>query len=190
MMRDRAAWVCGRRAGRSRFSGVRPCGREVVQRKRPALQAALGPTPTRPRSAQSIFHFKQADQVVSLVTARENAPDIGFMARLLALCSLPRTNPGKQLQYMRVNGPCTLVMSCTGRARLPYGILPRLVLAWVCSEAVRTQTRVRTLGASLPAFMRKLGIENYSGGERGDHTRHGGADGSAAPDGARGRTRV
>ena len=134
-------------------------------------RAYLGPTPTRPRSAQSIFHFNQTDQVVSLVTARENAPDIGFMARLLALCSLPRTNPGNRTQYVRRNGPYTLVMSCTGRARLPYGILPRLVLAWVCSEAVRTQTRVLTLGASLSAFMRKLGIENYSGGERGDHTR-------------------
>ena len=62
-------------------------------------------------------------------------------------------------------------MSCTGRARLPYGILPRLLLAWVCSEAVRTQNRVLTLGASLSAFMRKLGIEHYSGGARGDHTR-------------------
>ena len=64
-----------------------------------------------------------------------------------------------------------LTLSCTGRSRLPYGILPRLLLAWVCSEAVRTQSRVLTLGASLSAFMRKLGIENYSGGPRGDHTR-------------------
>ena len=32
-----------------------------------------------------------------LVTAREADPDMGFMARLLALCSLPRTNPGNRI---------------------------------------------------------------------------------------------
>ena len=134
-------------------------------------RADLGTTTTRPRSAQSVFHFNQSDQVVSLVAAREDTPELGFMARLLALCTLPRTNPGKRSQYTRVNGPYTLTMSCTGRSRLPYGILPRLLLAWVCSEAVRTQSRVLTLGASLSAFMRKLGIDNDSGGERGDLTR-------------------
>ena len=34
----------------------------------------------------------------------------GFMARTMALCSLPRTNPGNQLQYKRTNGPFTLGM--------------------------------------------------------------------------------
>ena len=28
----------------------------------------------------------------------------------MALCSLPRTNPGNRLQYKRVNGPYKLVM--------------------------------------------------------------------------------
>ena len=30
------------------------------------------------------------------------------MARLLALCSLPRSNPGNQKEYIRRNGPYTL----------------------------------------------------------------------------------
>ena len=71
------------------------------------------------------------------------------MARLLALCTLPRTNPGDRPQYKRVNGPYTLIMSCSGAAKLPYGTLPRLLLAWICTEAVRTQSRKLTLGASL-----------------------------------------
>ena len=49
--------------------------------------------------------FTQADQVNQLVSASEADPDLGFMARMLALCSLPRTNPGNRLQYKRVNGP-------------------------------------------------------------------------------------
>ena len=49
--------------------------------------------------------------------------------------------------------------------------LPRLLLAWACTEAVRTQSRTLVLGASLSEFMRKLGITNHSGGSRGDRTR-------------------
>ena len=35
-------------------------------------------------------------------------------ARLLALCSLPRTNPGNQHRYVRRNGPFTLYMTAGG----------------------------------------------------------------------------
>ena len=31
------------------------------------------------------------------------------MARMMALCSLPRTNPGNRKEYKRVNGPFTLL---------------------------------------------------------------------------------
>ena len=92
--------------------------------------------------------FTVADQVDQLVSASEADPDRGFMARLLALCSLPRSNPGNRHQYKRQNGPYTLYMFA-GRDKLPYGNLPRLILAWVCSEAVRTQSRVLVLGKAL-----------------------------------------
>ena len=41
----------------------------------------------RDASPQALHHFTQADQVNQLVEAREADPDLGFMARLLALCS-------------------------------------------------------------------------------------------------------
>ena len=109
-------------------------------------------------SPQARCHFTRLDQVHQLVTAREAIADTGFMARLLTLCSLPRTNPGHQLQYKRVNGPYTLYMTATGGSKLPFGNLPRLLLAWVCTEAVRTRSRKLVLGSSLSGFMRKLGI--------------------------------
>ena len=121
----------------------------------------------RDRAPQSLHHFTQFDQVTQLVSAREANPELGFMARLLALCSLPRTNPGTRLQYKRVNGPYTLVMFSSGETKLPYGTLPRLLLAWVCTEAVRTQHRELILGDSLSAFMRKLEIYNDGGALRG-----------------------
>ena len=88
------------------------------------------------------------------------------MARLLALCSLPRTDPGSQLRYIRRNGPYTLYMTAGGGKRLPYGNLPRLLLAWVCSEAVRTQSRELVLGRSLSEFMRSVGVYDDGGAVR------------------------
>ena len=125
----------------------------------------------RNASPQARHHFTQADQVNQLVSARAADPDLGFMARLLSLCSLPRTNPGNRLQYVRSNGPYTLYMTAGGGNKLPYGNLPRLILAWVSTEAVRTQSRVLILGSSLSKFMRKLGMEDRSGSPRGDRTR-------------------
>ena len=115
--------------------------------------------------------FTVADQVHQLVSASEADSDLGFMARMMTLCSLPRTNPGNQHRYVRRNGPYTLVMSATGLHKLPFGNLPRLILAWLCTEAVRTQSRELVLGRSLAEFMRTLGIYHNSGGRGGVQTR-------------------
>ena len=125
----------------------------------------------REATPQARHHFTQADQVNQLVSASEADADLGFMARMMALCSLPRTNPGDRLQYVRVNGPFKLIMFSNGDSKLPYGNLPRLLLAWVCTEAVRTQCRELALGASLSEFMRKLDIYSTSGGTTGGRTR-------------------
>ena len=132
-----------------------------------ALADLPGPVQALIASRSTQHHFTLADQVNQLVTSSETTPDLGFMARLLVLCSLPRTNPGNRHQYKRQNGPYTLYMFA-GRDKLPYGNLPRLILAWVCSEAVRTQSRELILGKSLSEFMRTLGVYSSSGEK---HTR-------------------
>ena len=90
----------------------------------------------REATPQARHHFTLADQVNQLVGASEADAERGFMARMMALCSLPRTNPGNQYRYVRQNGPYTLVMSATGINKLPFGNFPRLILAWVCTEGV------------------------------------------------------
>ena len=119
----------------------------------------------RDASPQALHRFTQADQVNQLVSASETDPDLGFMARTMALCSLPRSNPGNRLRYVRHNGPYTLVMTSGFNNKLPYGNLPRLLLAWVTTEAVRTQSRELILGDSLSDFMRELGVYSSSGGK-------------------------
>ena len=118
----------------------------------------------RDASPQARHHFTRVDQVHQLVTASEADPDLGFMARMMALCSLPRTNPGNQHQYKRVNGSFKLIMSVSGDHKLPFGNLPRLLLAWVCTEVVRTQSRTLILGPSLAKFMKTLGVYSSGGG--------------------------
>ena len=139
---------------------------EVVAGLDDALVSAI-----RDNSPQARRGFTVADQVNELVTASEADPDLGFMARMMALCSLPRTNPGDRIRYKRVNGPYTLYMTAGGGNKLPFGNLPRLLLAWVSTEAVKTQSRVLVLGDSLSGFMRELGIYNSSGGRGGVQTR-------------------
>ena len=138
---------------------VVPIG-EVVS----GLDDVLAPA-IRDDSPQARHSFTVADQVDQLVRASEADPDLGFMARLMALCSLPRSNPGNRTQYKRANGPYTLVMSAAGINKLPFGNLPRLILAWICTEAVKTQSRELVLGKSLADFMRSLGIYSSSGGK-------------------------
>ena len=123
----------------------------------------------RAATPQARHHFTKLNRVTQLVGARDADPEIGFMARLLALCSLPRTNPGDRLQYVRRTGPYTLVLFSSGKTKLPYGTLPRLLLAWVCTEAVRPPVLV--LGDSLSEFMRRLDIYSTSGGTTGGRTR-------------------
>ena len=117
----------------------------------------------RDTSPQALHHFTQADQVNQLVGASEADPALGFMARLMVLCSLPRTNPGNRLQYKRVNGPYKLIMIAGGDNKLPFGNVPRLLMAWLCTEAVRTQSRELVLGSSLSEFMGKVGMASVGG---------------------------
>ena len=119
----------------------------------------------RDDSPQARHSFTLADQVDQLVSASEADPEMGFMGRLLALCSLPRNNPGNRKEYKRVNGPFTLYMIAGGDNKLPFGNLPRLILAWVCTETVQTGRREIVLGKSLADFMRSLGIYSSSGGK-------------------------
>ena len=75
---------------------------------------------------QARHHFTRFDQVDQLVGASEAVPEIGFMARLMALCSLPRTNPRDRKEYARSNGPYTLVMTAGYQQKLPFGNIPAL----------------------------------------------------------------
>lgn len=101
-------------------------------------------------------------------TAQE-AGALGFMARAMVQATLPhRKVPGNEFE--RRNGAFTLSLMAPARVGLPYGTVPRLLLAWMTTEAVKTQSRELELGDSLSGFMRELDLVP-TGGRWGSITR-------------------
>jgi Plasmid encoded RepA protein len=100
--------------------------------------------------------------------------DRAFMARELVQCTLPHTNPGNVEAWQRRNGNLSLIIqpgwdSEKGRSiGYPYGTIPRLLLFWITTEAVRTRKRRLELAHTLSEFMRQLDLDPSHGGKRSD----------------------
>ena len=108
--------------------------------------------------------------------ARE-AGAVGYAARLWAQLSLPYKDPRDAGLWIRRNGSLTLrvmpgMVGAKGSESLgyPYGVLPRYILTWMSTEAVRTRSPELQLGNSLNDFMRRLGL-TATGGRNGTITR-------------------
>jgi hypothetical protein len=96
---------------------------------------------------------KHIDQAIAV----EPDADIGYMARAMVQATLPHSKPTGN-EYTRVNGNYRLTLLAPSDTGLPYGVIPRLLLAWLTSEAVKTKKREIELGDSLSEFMRELGM--------------------------------
>ena len=97
-----------------------------------------------------------------------NKLDLGMAARSFVLASLPY-KPITGNVYQRKNGHFTL--SLVTSYKLPYGVIPRLLLCFLTREAARKKNKVIILGDSLADFMRSLGFLNITGGRWGSITR-------------------
>src|SRR3712207_2942956 len=94
----------------------KPQGREGMKKASDILPDllpgfdALAPIPDelpepKALTVQARHHFSRFKQLDDLYKiGQDGNPDMGFMTRLLTLCSLPRTDPGERLQYVRKNG--------------------------------------------------------------------------------------
>ncbi len=109
----------------------------------------------------------------------DESPDIGYQARVFAQTSLPYRDPGSLPVWGRRNGSLSLVVQpghdvdqdgLPVSAGFPFGVIPRLLLTWISTEAVRTKDPVLPLGDSLSDFMRQLGLVP-TGGKVGTITR-------------------
>ncbi|UXL41088.1 replication protein RepA (plasmid) [Pseudomonas fragi] len=89
----------------------------------------------------------------------KSAGMLGYMSRSLVQATLPHTDP-KASYFERTNGIVTLSIVGKPSIGVPYGSVPRSLLAWICSEAVVTQSRELELGRSQSEFLGKLGMPN------------------------------
>ncbi|HTF29794.1 MAG TPA: replication protein RepA [Flavitalea sp.] len=101
-----------------------------------------------------------------------------FMACQLVQATLPHRNPGDDIPaWSRKNGNLTLTIRPGWDTKkkktlgYPYGTLPRLLLFWITTEAIRTNSPRIELGKSLATFMKKLSLDSSRGGKRSDSKR-------------------
>jgi hypothetical protein len=119
-------------------------------------------------SPQSIDSLINQALAIEDEEARQ-AGALGFMARAMVQATLPhRKVEGNEFE--RKNGNFTLTLQAPSKVGLPYGTVPRLLLAWVTTEAVKTKSRELELGDSMSAFMGELGM-TPTGGTSGSITR-------------------
>ena len=84
------------------------------------------------------------------------------MPRLLVVTTLPHRRQQSH-RFERVNGRHSVRMSAPRRLGLPFGTYPRLLLAYLTTQAVRTKGLEIELGASPNDLARKLGLSPISG---------------------------
>ncbi len=125
-------------------------------------------SPTKRRLVQTAVEIKEAP----------NCFDRSYLARELVQCTLPYRDPGAVPSWGRRNGNLRLGITAgwdferNETIGFPYGTHPRLLLYWITTEAVQKQDKCLRLGPSYSAFIRKLGLNDRSGGGiRGDHQR-------------------
>jgi Plasmid encoded RepA protein len=116
------------------------------------------------------FQSKRHLQIVKLAgdlaeQTREEAGALGFMSRLLIMVNLPYRDPGKDCKnWWRQNGNVTIdVNSGTEKGvpiGLPYGAYPRLILAYLITQAVKTQDPTIYLGKSFSHFLGLIGVRS------------------------------
>lgn len=107
-----------------------------------------------------------------LAIEAESAQEAGmlaYMARSMVMATLPHSKPEGHV-FQRKNGDFTLTMIGNPQYGLPYGSLPRLILAWMTREAKVKKSPELQLGKSFSAFLNTLQL-SQSGGLRGDATR-------------------
>lgn len=108
--------------------------------------------------------------------------DLSFLHSGLAQTCLPHSRPISDSEpWMRSSGRFSLIISPgvvsseseAKRARyvgVPYGSKARLILIYLQTEAVKTRLRTVSLGPSLAAFLRSLGLSSATGGKHGTIT--------------------
>ncbi|MCP4201643.1 MAG: pirin [bacterium] len=135
---------------------------EVWGRPRARINSPGNTTEIRSTASSSTHSSRSARRLAAQALAIEakearEAGALGFMARMLVQATLPHRRL-ERMSFDRRNGRLRLSIYAHPDVGLPYGRYPRLLLIWVCSEAVKTRSPLLELGPTLSSFMYQLGL--------------------------------
>jgi hypothetical protein len=133
-----------------------------------------GPKPAALDAKPPTSRERELFQLSLAIEEREaqGSADLAFLSTAMVYASLPHSQVSGAI-YKRRNGPVSLSILNDPEIGLPYGKIPRLITAYLCSEAKRNHKRngrVIYLGRSEAEFMHRLGLRSR-GGVRGEYRR-------------------
>lgn len=120
------------------------------------------------------------DAALDVHATRADVENIAYWPRALLQVTLPHADPGPVPLWGRRSGDYYLsvqpgaYLDAKGNAAsygVPYGALPRLVIAFLARQAKLTKNPRIELGNSLADFMTELGYDFATGGANGSITR-------------------
>ncbi len=82
---------------------------------------------------------------------------IGYITSILACASIPHSNINKNF-FKRSNGKTSLKIISDPEYGLPYGLIPRIIMIWLCTEVKFKKSKIIYLGKNQNDFIKKLGI--------------------------------
>lgn len=121
------------------------------------------PKKVRPLSKREQEIVKLAGELIE--SPFNKSKNLGFMSRLMVMVNLPYRDPGKDaVNWWRRNGQVVLNIT-PGRYEdknlgIPYGSYPRLIMAYLITQAVKTQNPVINLGNSFREFLNLIGVDD------------------------------
>ena len=133
----------------------------------PISAGAAAAVPAKPKLIVPTKKDFQLLRFSSLQESDDYTEDVGYSPALFSQVSLPYKDPKDSDIWVRRNGDVTLqvtprsvVNEETGlvERRFPFGILPRLFVTFLSTEAKKNNSRTVELGGSLTAFLRYLGM--------------------------------
>lgn len=108
--------------------------------------------------------------------ASESEQDIAFYPNWAANAAMPYKDPGAVQAWGKRNGALSvvlqpgMVLDADGNAKsvgYPFGVVPRILLAWMSTEAVRTRSPTLQLGPSVRSFLTEKLHMKPTGGKTG-----------------------
>lgn len=140
-----------------------------------------------PKTVRKLLDDKIVDASTEIASNPPSSSEMAFMHAIMCQVGLPRSRVGHKdsatgkwvdvFEFERQCGNAALSLSAGKlwdgakfvQQPIPYGTLPRLMLAWMNTYAVRYQTPEVAVGNSASDFLRLLG-KDTSGGEKGTFT--------------------